>query len=308
MSRPLAALFLASFLATTAAHAQVCSESNRCFNTIGSPGRYASIGSHRMLFANGELVWPSFVGVYALDLLTGRTRTLPQCGTTVSDIALEGSTLYMLADHAMLCRVSLATGTQHVQMLVASPNAVIQGFAVSALVVAYSLRRIGDQPEVRVVAWSNGQSRTYPTALTAEHIVVDATNVYWIDAGYPIRTSIATGAKTVGPRITSNVARMQVDHGIVYVATDHEVMRLDSAATSWTTVARESADDLVVDGNDVYWASASRGTITKVTTTRGAATRTRLVTTNKPYALALDTVSVFVAEDDPFGIKQVVPR
>jgi hypothetical protein len=98
---------------------------------------------------------------------------------------------------------------------------------------------------------------------------------------------------------------MQVDHGVVWVATDHDVLRLDSSGTSWVTVAHEGADDLVVDGHDVYWTSTTRGTITKL---GPSATPTRLGSAIKPYALALDALSLFVAADDPFVIKQILPR
>ncbi len=252
-----------------------------------------------MLFASGELVWPSFVGLYALDLGTGRTRTLPHCGTMIGDVALEGSTVYMLADHATLCRVSL-TGATSVQMLVASPDTVVEGFAVSSAAFAYSVRRRGDQPELRVAQWSNGQWRTFLTAVTVEHVAVDATTVYWIDAGTLVRASLVTGAKIVGPTIANHVTRMQVGRGVVYVATDHEVMRLDATGTSWVTLAREGADDLAVDESAVYWASTSRGTVSKLGAT--------IATSHKPYALAMDAPSLFVAEDDPFVIKQIVPR
>lgn len=289
------------------AHADdVCSESHRCLLTVGSPGRYASIASHRMLFASGELVWPSILDVHVLDLATGRTRTLPHCGTTIGDIALEGGSVYILADHAMLCRVSLTN--PHVQMLVNAPNTVVEGFGVSSVAVALSMRRRGEQPELRVVQFSNGQIHDFPTAVTAEHIVVDATSAYWLDAGVLVRASITTGAKTVGPRVLDHVTRMQVDHGVVYVATDHQVLRLDSAGTSFVVIAREGADDLAVDGHDVYWTSTQRGTITKLQATNAAAIPTRIGTTAKPFALALDAASLFVAADDPFVIKQVVPR
>ncbi len=304
MARGLRAAFVFAVgcFSATAYGQSVCSESHRCLNTIGSPGRYASIGLHRLLFANGELVWPSFIGLHALDLDTGRTRTIPHCGTSLGDVALEGSTVYMLADHAVLCRVSLASG-QSVQTLVSSPDTVIEGFAVSSAAFAYSMRRRGEQPELRVAQWSNGQWRTFLTAVTVEHIVVDATTVYWIDAGVLLSASLATGAKLVGPTIPNHVTRMRVDHGVAYVATDREVLRLDSAGRSWITLAHEGADDLAVDGSAVYWASTSRGKVTKL-----GATATAIASSHEPYAIALDAAGLFVAEEDPFVLKHVVPR
>ena len=128
-----------------------------------------------MLFASGELVWPSFVGIYALDLTSGHTRTVPHCGTAIGDVALDGGYAYMLADHALLCRASLTTGTQSVQMLVATPNVIIDGFAVSSAAFAYAMHRRGDQTELRVAEWSNGNWRTFLTTMTVEHIAVAST-------------------------------------------------------------------------------------------------------------------------------------
>jgi hypothetical protein len=287
----------------TTAHAQdFCSESNRCTYTIGSPGRFATIVPRRLLFTSGMLVWASAVDVHVLDLGTGRARTLPHCGTAITDLALEGSYVYVLADHALLCRTSL-TSTPSVQMLVSSPDTVVDGFAVSSAAFAYAMRHYGGQPEVHMAQWGNGQWRTFPTTVTVEHIVVDDVRAYWIDADYLVSVALATGVKTVGPRIANHVTRMQVAHGVVYVATDHDVVRLDSAGRSWITVAVGRADDLAVDGVNAYSASTSRGTITKLGTTP-----TQIGSWNKPYALALDATTLFVVEDDPFVIKQIAPR
>ena len=163
------------------AHAQVCSERAPCVNVITLPPSAASIGSHRMVAAGGALVWPGFVDVHALDLATGRARSLAHCGTVVGDVAVLGAWVYVLADHAQLCRVPLATG-RGVQMLVAAEGAVVDAFAVSSAAVAWSYRRRGDQPELRVMPWS-GQLRSFPTAVTVEHVAVDGTTVYWVEAG-----------------------------------------------------------------------------------------------------------------------------
>jgi hypothetical protein len=291
-------LLVASLGAATAHAQDVCSETSRCLHTIGSPGRNASIGAHRMLFASGQLIWPSFIGVHALDLSTGQTRSLSHCGTAIGDIAIEGAFVYVLADHAQLCRVGLAPNSS-VQMLVNRPDTVIEGFAVSSAGVAYSVRGRGEQPEMRVLQW-NGTASAYPTAVTADRIAIDATNVYWIDAGALLKVSLATGAKTVGPRVANPVSRIAVDHGVVWVATDHEVMRLDGA--SWTTIAHEAADDLVADEGSVYW--AGRNAIGKYKSGRVVT----LAVANKPWALAIDATTLFVALDDPFVIQQIVPR
>jgi len=288
---------------TTARAQDFCSESNRCTYTIGSPGHFATIVPHRLLFANnGALVWASAIDIHVLDLGTGRMRTLAHCGTAITDIALEGSYVYVLADHAALCRVSL-TSTPSVQMLVSSPDTIVDGFAVSSAAFAYAMRHRGGQPELHVAQWGNGLWRTFPTTVTVEHVVVDDTRVYWIDSDYLVSASLATGVKTVGPRIANHVTRMQVARGVVYLATDHDVVRLDSAGTSWATVAVGRADDLAVDGTSVYAASTSRGTITKL-----GVTPTQIGSWNKPYAIALDAAGLFVAEGDPFVLKQIAPR
>jgi hypothetical protein len=279
-----------------------CTESSRCTYTVGSPGRFATIVPHRLLFASGELVWASAVDVHALDLGTGRTRTLPHCGTAITDLALEGSYVYVLADHQVLCRVSVSSSPASVQMLVNSPNTIIDGFAVSSAGFAYAMRRPGGQPGVHVAEWSTGLWRTFATQVTVEHLVVDATRVYWIDIDTLVTASLATGQKSVGPRLANRVTRLQVTHGIVYAATDHDVVRLDSAGM-WITVAAGRADDLAVDGTSVYAASMSRGTVQKI-----GSTTTRIGSWNKPYAIAVDATSLFVVEDDPFVIKQVLPR
>ena len=158
------------------AHAQTaCTESHRCVGTIGLPLSSAAIGPHRLVLASGALVWGSFIGVHALDLATGQARSLAHCGTVIGDVAVEGAYVYVLADHSQLCRVPLAAG-HGVQMLVNAVGAVVEGFAVSSAAVAYSYRRRGDQPELRVMEWS-GQSRSFPTSATVEHVVVDATTV-----------------------------------------------------------------------------------------------------------------------------------
>ncbi len=253
--RVVAGLVVFACVATTA-HAQVCSNQSRCTTTIGSPGANASVGPRRLFAARGELVWASFIGVHALDPRTGRTRSLSHCGQVITDVAMDDGYVYVLADHALLCRVPFAAGTG-VQLLVGSPGAVIDGFAVSSAAVAYSQRRVGEQPILRVIQW-NGQIRDHACAVSAEHVAIDATHVYWIDAGTLVRASIATGAKIVGPTITNNVRRLHVDRGVVYVATDHDVLRLDAASKSWTTLSATGAEDIVADGASVYW--ASRGT------------------------------------------------
>lgn len=282
------------------AHAQVCSESHRCVGALALPLSSAAIGTHRMVLSGGTLVWPSFIGVHALDLATGQSRSLSHCGTVMGDVAVEGAYVYVLADHALLCRVPLASG-RGVQMLLSPPDAVIEGFAVSSAAVAYSIRRRGEQPELRVMQW-NGQSRTFATAVTVEHVVADATTVYWIDAGTLVRASIATGAKTVGPTLARPVRRLTVDHGVVYVATDRAIAKLTSTGRAWVTLASEGADDLAVSGASLYWTSTARGTVAKL------GSRAPLLTTHEPRALALDGTSLFVAADDPLVIQQVVPR
>jgi hypothetical protein len=268
------------------AHAQI---------TIGSPGTNASIGPHRLFVAHGELVWASFIGVHALDPSTGRTRSLAHCGQVVTDVALDDGWVYVLADRALLCRVPLATGTG-VQLVAASPGAVIDGFAVSSAGVAYSQRRVGEQPILRVIQW-NGQIRDHVCAVSAEHVAIDATHVYWIDAGTLVRAPIATtGSKIVGPTIANSVRRLRVDRGNVYVATDHDVLRLDPASKSWATLSVTGAEDIAADGANVYW--AARGVVTKY----GAHAP---VFSGHPYAITLDASSLFVA-DDPFALKQVV--
>jgi hypothetical protein len=281
----------------TTAHAQVCSDRSRCTITIGSPGANASVGPRRLFAAHGELAWASFIGVHALDPRTGQTRSLSHCGQVITDVAMNDGYVYVLADHALLCRVPFATGTG-VQGLVGAPGVVIDGFAVSSAAIAYSQRRVGDQPFLRVMQW-NGQFRDHVCAASAEHVAIDATHVYWIDAGTLIRASLATGAKIVGPTITNNVRRLHVDRGVVYVATDHDVLRLDAASKSWTTLSVTGADDVVADGASVYW--ASHGTITKL----GSATP---VFTGHPYAITIDASSLLVADDAPFALKQVLPR
>lgn len=293
---------LLACLATTAHAQEFCSEANRCTYTIGSPSRFATIIPHRLLFASGALIWASAIDVHVLDLGSGRARTLPHCGTSITDLALEGSYVYVLADHELLCRVSL-TSAPSVQVLVSSPDTVIDSFAVSSTGFAYAMRHRGGQPELHVAQWANGQWRTFPTAVTVEHIVVDDTRVYWIDADYLVSASLATGAKTVGPRLTNHVTRMSVARGVVYVATDHDVVRLAPTGTSWVTVAIGRADDLVAFGTTVYAASTPRGTIMKLGTAP-----TTIGSWNKPYALALDATSLFVVEDGPFVIKQLLPR
>ena len=279
-----AALLILALLGT--AHAQT--------TTIGSPGANASIGPHRLFWAHGELVWASFIGVHALDPSTGRTRSLSHCGQVITDIAVDDGWVYVLADHAMICRVQLSG--QRVELVAAPPNAVIDGFAVSSAGVAYSQRRVGEQPFLRVIQWTT-QIRDHVCAVSAEHVAMDATHVYWIDNGNLIRASIATGAKIVGPAITNAVRRLRVDRGNVYVATDHDVLRLDPLSKSWVTLSTSAAEDVVADGANVYW--ASRGVVMKV----GAHAP---LFSGHPYALALDVQSVFVADDGPFLLKQIV--
>jgi len=263
--------------------------------TIGSPGTNASIGPRRLFATHGELVWASFIGVHALDPATGRTRSLSHCGQVITDVALDDGYVYVLADHALLCRVPLASGSG-VQLVAASPGAIIDGFAVSSAAVAYSQRRVGDQPILRVIQW-NGQIRDHVCAVSAEHVAIDGAHVYWIDSGSLIRASIATGAKVVGPTIANNVHRLHVDRGIVYVATDHDVLRLDPSSKAWTTLSVTGADDLAADGSGVYW--ISRGAVTKL----GASAPWF---SGHPWAITLDARSLYVADDGPFALKQVV--
>jgi len=284
----------------TRAYGQVCTEARPCVTPIGLPMSSAAIGSHRMVRVGHELVWPSFVDLHAFDVTTGRARSLAHCGTVIGDVAVEGAYVYVLADHAHLCRVPLATG-RGVQGMVDAVDAVVEGFAVSSAAVAWSYRVRGGQPELRVMQWT-GQYRSFPTAVTVEHVAADATYVYWIDAGTLLRVAIATGAKTVGPTIAGHVTRLVVDRGVVYVATDREILRLASNGRRWTTLAREGADDLAVSGSSVYWASTAHGTVTKL----GA--RAPLATLSEPRALALDGTSLYVAADDPLVVEQIVPR
>ncbi|HEY1955222.1 MAG TPA: hypothetical protein VGH28_06405 [Polyangiaceae bacterium] len=284
----------------TRAHAQVCTESRPCVTPIGLPMSSAAIGSHRMILAGHELVWPSFIGVHTLDLVTGSSRSLAHCGTVIGDIAVVGAYVYVLADHARLCRVPLASGAG-VQRMVEAVDAVVEGFGVSSSAIAWSFRARGEQPELRVMQW-NGQSRSFPTAVTVEHVVVDATTIYWIDAGTLLRASIATGAKTVGPTVAGHVRRLFVDRGAVYVATDRAIVKLTSNGRAWTTLASEGADDLAVSGASVYWTSTAGGTVSKL----GA--RAPLATPHEPRALAIDGASLFVAADDPLVIEQIAPR
>jgi outer membrane protein assembly factor BamB len=248
--------------------------------TIGSPGANASIGPRRLFATQGELVWASFIGVHALDPSTGRTRSISHCGQVITDVALDDGWIYVLADRAQLCRMPMSG--QSVQLLVGSPGAIIDGFAVSSAGVAYSQRRLGQQPILRVIQW-NGQIRDHVCAASAEHVAIDATHVYWVDAGTLVRASIATGAKIAGPTIANAVRRLRVDRGNVYVATDHDVLRLDAASKSWTTLSVTGAEDLQADGASVYW--VSRGVVTKL------GVQTPLFT-GHPYALALDARSL----------------
>ncbi len=288
----------------TVAHAQdICPGSHPCTHTIGSPGRGATILSHRLLFANGALVWASAIDVNVLDRASGRRRTLPHCGTAITDLALEGSYVYVLADHTALCRASLTAAPPSIEMVASTPSTVVDGFAVSSAAIAYAMHRRGEQPEMHVVQWANGQRRKFLTTVTVERVVVDDARVYWVDADYLVSASLATGIKAVGPRIANHVTRMAVARGIVYLATDHDVVRLDSAAAAWTTVAVGGADDLAVDGATVYAMSMLRQTITRL-----GVTPTPIGSWHKPYAIALDATSLFVAEDDPFVLKQIVPR
>lgn len=275
-------------LGTAHAHAQAQT------TTIGSPGANASIGPRRLFATRSGLVWASFIGVHALDPATGQTRSLSHCGQVITDVAIDDGWVYVLADRALLCRVQL-TG-QRVELVAASPSTVIDGFAVSSVAVAYSQRRVGQQPFLRVIQW-NGQVRDHVCAVSAEHVAMDGTHVYWIDAGTLNEASISTGARIVGPTITNTVRRLRVDRGIVYVATDHDVLRLDPSSKAWTTLSASGADDLVADGANVYW--VSRGAVTKL----GAHAP---LFTGHPYALALDASNVFVADDAPFLLKQIV--
>jgi len=284
----------------TRAHAQVCTEARPCVTPIGVPLSSRAIGPHRMIMAGSELVWPSFTGVHALDLATGIARSLAHCGTVIGDIAVEGAYVYVLADHSRLCRVPLASGAG-VQSMVDAVGAVVEGFAVSSAAVAWSYRRIGEQPELHVMQW-NGRASWFPTALTVDHVAVDATTVYWIDAGTLVRASLATDTKSVGPSIAGQVRRLLVDHGDVYVATDHGILRLAANGQSWTTLARDDADDLAVAGASVYWTSTARGTVGRV------GVRAPLATFHEPRALAVDRASLFVATDDPLVIEQITPR
>ena len=294
--RAFAGVVILACVATTA-RAQICTDGHRCTTTIGSPGANASIGPRRLFVSHGELVWASYVGVHALDPSMGRTRSLSHCGQVITDVALYDDWVYVLADRSQLCRVPLSTGTG-VQLLVGSPGAVIDGFAVSPLGVAYSQRRVGDQPILRVIQW-NGQIRDHVCAVSASHVAIDATHVYWIDAGTLVRASIATGAKIVGPTITNDVRRLRVDRGNVYVATEHDVLRLDAASKSWTTLSVAGAEDVVADGASVYW--VSRGAVTKL----GAPAP---LYSGRPYALAIEGSGLFVAADAPFVLQQIAPR
>ena len=113
----------------------------------------------------------------------------------------------------------------------------------------------------------------------------------------------------MGPRLADPAsARLAVERGSVFAATDREVLRLDATGRGWVTVAHGGADDLVVDGNEFYAASASRGSIMKVMTTVPGATPTFIGFSTKPYAITLDATTLFVVEETPFVIKQVVPR
>jgi hypothetical protein len=273
----------------------VCASAANAQITIGSPGTNASIGPHRLFATHGELVWASFIGVHALDPSTGHTRSLSHCGQVITDVALEDGWVYVLADRALLCRVPLHG--QAVQLVAAAPNTVIDGFAVSSAGVAFSQRHVGDQPILRVVQW-NGSMRDHACAVSADQIAIDGTHVYWIDQGTLIRASIATGSKMVGPTIAGTVRRLHVNRGNVYVATDHDVLRLDAASKTWTTLSGTGADDVAADGANVYW--AGRGSVVKL----GAHAP---LFTGHPYAIALDASSLFVA-DDPFVLKQILPR
>jgi len=295
--RGLRAITLGIIAFASSAHAQICTDRNRCTTTIGSPGANASMGAHRLFASHGELVWASFIGIHALNTQTGQTRSLSHCGQVITDVAIDDGWVYMLADRALLCRVPLATGTG-VQLLAASPGAIIDGFAVSSAAVAYSQRRVGEQPILRVIQW-NAQIRDHACAVSAEHVAVDATHVYWIDSGNLVRASIATGSKIVGPTITSTVRRLRVDRGNVYVATDHDVLRLDATSKSWTTLSPSGAEDVVADGASVYW--AARGGVMKLGTSAP-------LLTGHPYAIAIDAGSLLVADDPPFVLKQVFPR
>ena len=128
---------------------------------------------------------------------------------------------------------------------------------------------------------------------------MDATHVYWIDSGTLVRASIATGAKIDGPTITNDVRSLRVDRGNVYVATDHDVLRLDPASKSWTTLSVVGADDVVADGASVYW--LARGSVAKL----GAPAP---LFSGRPYAITIDAGGLFVAADAPFVLQQIAPR
>jgi hypothetical protein len=75
-------------------------------------------------------------------------------------------------------------------------------------------------------------------------------------------------------------------------------------SNDWTVFAREGADDLQVDGGNVYWSSRSRSMIAKAPISGGPPTV--VVTGTAPEAFALDATSVIVRDD--IRITRVTPK
>jgi hypothetical protein len=174
-----------------------------------------------------------------------------------------------------------------------APRLLIRAAAVRALAASSALIAYVLDQEILAVPFSGGAPMHVVTPNSAvRRIVVDGTDVYWLDGAF-VHVARGVGGAPNNSVVASAVAHptaLRVDHGNVYVSTNTDILRASSHASTWSMIASESAGQIVVDHDEVFWINARDQRLKKFDPSHGVS------------VLANDVDAVTVTSSDIFYI------
>jgi membrane-bound inhibitor of C-type lysozyme len=132
-----------------------------------------------------------------------------------------------------------------------------------------------------------------------QDIAVDETYVYWtVQPPLAVKRALKQGgvAETFASSISGQVIGMAADRGTVYWQVDSGSIMQASASGGETSVlvAANAFSGLFVDGDYVYWSSASDGEIMRVRRS-GGIPETIVTAQNRPFSIVADAAYVYWA-------------
>ncbi len=301
-----------------------CTAEHRCVTTFASVG---DLDNDHLLAAGSELYFATRGKV--MTILASGTPMIAagtwlfSCVSTrrinpVGDFALTTAGLFW-ATEGSVCRTSIPASAPVTLLVDEGPGARVDSLAMGNGWMAYAVRFSSTRYEVHILFAGQTTPRVVASAGDVVRLATDGTSLFWIDQASVYRAEPVTVGhiSLVGPpRIIGSVTHaptsFAIDHGILYVATSREIMRMRPGASLWTTIANDGADQFAVDGGDVYSVSMRRGTVAKTSIATGVTTV--LVSHVRPRGVTTDATSVLFV--DEYGdssptsalVKQIVPK